>query len=173
MLGFTLEEIYTEGTKSLWTKLRWSATPTAEIAQITHTDPSLSYEDRAGRALLLLRGSVLGEGADPPSRDPEVVAAFFDSMRWAVDPRHSPPEPVTIQWDLIDTNRGSVHIDNGSTRCRERGRSERPDLTMTCRFQDVVDIATGREDPRRAIALRRVRPKGSLRLLWRTQKLFN
>jgi putative sterol carrier protein len=78
---------------------------------------------------------------------------------------------VTIQWDLSDAEPWFLRIDNGATAV-EQGRLEEPDLTFSCRFQDLVDIATGREDPRRAIARRRLRPKGSLRLLWRTQKLL-
>ena len=169
--GFGLEEIYTEGTRSLWTKLRTVGFTDAEIASITRTDPSLSYEEAARRALLLVRAGVLGEGTRPPALTPEVVAAFFDGMRFAIDHRHSPPRPVTIQWDLSDAEPWLLRIDNGSASV-EQGRAERPDLTMSCRFRDIVDIAAGREDPRRAIATRRLRPKGNLRLLWRTQRLF-
>jgi hypothetical protein len=169
--GFTLEEIYTEGTQSLWMKLRTAGFSDDEIARVTRTDPSLPFDVSAGRALLLLRANVLGAGDGPVSRDPEVVSAFFDGMRFAVDHRHSPRRPVTIQWDLSDAPPWVLHIDNGATRV-EQGSLPSPDLTFRCRFEDIVGVASGREDPRRAIALRKLRPKGSMRLLWRTQKLF-
>jgi hypothetical protein len=35
-----------------------------------------------------------------------------------------------------------------------------------------VDIVAGREDPRLVMLKGRLRPKGSVRLLWRMQKLF-
>jgi putative sterol carrier protein len=62
-------------------------------------------------------------------------------------------------------------IDNGSTRA-EKGRLESPDLVLRCSFENWVDVVAQRQNPRVAIATGKLRPKGSLRNLWRMQKLF-
>ena len=169
--GFTLEEIYTEGTRSLWTKLRTVGHSERDIASVTRSDPALPYEQRARRALMLLRADVLGERRGSPAPEPPVLEAFFEGMRFAVDETQCPPHRVTIQWDLVNAEPWFLRIDNGAT-CVERGRAASPDVIFRCRFEDLVDIATGREDPRRALLRRKLRPKGSLRALWQVQKLL-
>jgi putative sterol carrier protein len=47
-----------------------------------------------------------------------------------------------------------------------------PDLTFRSRFSDWVDLAAGRTDPWRALALGKVRPRGKLRMLLRARSLF-
>ena len=64
-----------------------------------------------------------------------------------------------------------MRVQNGD-RQAEPGRLEAPDLRFECRYEDWVDVASGREDPRRAMLTGKVRPKGSLRTLWRSRKLF-
>jgi hypothetical protein len=43
---------------------------------------------------------------------------------------------------------------------------------LRCGFEDWVDVVAQRQDPRIAIATGKLRPKGSLRNLWRMRKLF-
>jgi hypothetical protein len=43
---------------------------------------------------------------------------------------------------------------------------------LRSRFEDWVDVVAQRSDPRIAIATGKLRPKGSLRSLWRMRKLF-
>ena len=169
--GFTLEEIYTDGMRSLDTKLRTAGLPIEELPGPIPIPTDLSYEDRAKRGLALLQGNIIGEKNGPPSRDPEVVAMLFDSMRRSVDPRHAPPEPTTIQWDFADAPPWFLRIENGATSA-EQGRVEDPDLRFRCRLEDWVDITARREDPRAAIAKGKLRPSGSLKTLWRTRNLF-
>ena len=169
--GFTLEEIYAEGTQSVWTKLRTAGFTEEEIARSMRLRADLTPEERAARAITLLQANVLGEGIAPPSTDPEIMGLFFETMADAVDPRHSPERPVTIQWDFKDAEPWHLRIDNGSTSA-QAGRAPDPDLTFRCRFGDWVDVASGRADARRSLVTGRIRPKGSLKLLWRSQHLF-
>ena len=169
--GFTLEEIYAEGTQSILTKLRTAGFGDEELARTLRIDPGLTPEERAKRALTFLRAGFVGEKTGPPSTDPELVALLFDSVRLAVDPQHSPPRPLTIQWDFADAEPWLLHVDNGASSV-EQGRAESPDLTFRCRFEDWVDVASGREDPRLAVLRGRIRAKGSPRTLWQTRKLF-
>lgn len=169
--GFTLEEIYAEGTQSIWTKLRTAGFSDEEITSALRIEPGLTPEERAERALTFLRAGYVGEKTGPPSTDPELMKLFFDSVRLAVDPRQSPPHPVTVQWDFADAEPWFLRVDNGATSVHQ-GRLETPDVTFRCRFEDWVDVAAGREDPRLAVLRGRLRPKGSPRVLWRTRKLF-
>ena len=170
--GFTLEEIYAEGSQSLWTKLRTVGFSEEELTTSLRLPPDTTPEERARRALTLLEAGILGEKTGPPRRDPEIMRLFFDSLRLAVDPAAAPDgRPVTVQWDFADAEPWFLHIDNGATRA-EQGRAETPDLTFRCRFEDFVDVAAGREDPRLALLRGRIRPRGSVKMLWRSQKLF-
>jgi putative sterol carrier protein len=78
---------------------------------------------------------------------------------------------MAIQWDFKDADPWYVRIDNGSTEARQ-GRLEAPDVTLRCRFEDWVDITSGRQDPRLALLKGRLRPRGRIASLWRMQKVF-
>ena len=52
------------------------------------------------------------------------------------------------------------------------GQADHADLTFRCGFEDWIDLAAGRIEPWRALALRKIRPRGSLRMLARAPKLF-
>ena len=73
--------------------------------------------------------------------------------------------------DFKDAPPWHLRIDNGNSAAQE-GRVENPDLTLRSSFEDWVDIVSRRQDPRFAIARGKLRPRGSLRQLWRMQKLF-
>jgi putative sterol carrier protein len=45
-------------------------------------------------------------------------------------------------------------------------------VTLTCRFEDWIDITAGRTDPRVAMLKGKLRPKGNVRMLMRMSKLF-
>ncbi len=64
-----------------------------------------------------------------------------------------------------------MRVDNGSTSA-ESGRHDSPDVTLSCRFDDWVDVVAAREDPRKLMLKRKIRPKGSLRSLYRMSKVF-
>jgi putative sterol carrier protein len=64
-----------------------------------------------------------------------------------------------------------VRVDNGSTSA-EAGHHESPDVTLRCRFDDWVDVIAAREDPRRLMLKLKIRPRGSLRSMYRMSKVF-
>ena len=45
-------------------------------------------------------------------------------------------------------------------------------MTIECRYEDWADLLGGREHPLKLAALRRLRPKGDLRWLWRARRMF-
>jgi hypothetical protein len=168
--GFTLEQIYAFGMKSV--EMKWKATgyPLSEMPGVYPFDPEMPHEERAQRQIKLLRAGVLGEPNGRPQVDHEVESILFDvvarSARTDVVDR-----PVTIQWRFEDAEPWHVRIDNGSTSSGP-GIADDPDLTLRTSWADWVEISIRGQDPRKAILRRRLKPRGSLRQLARMQKIF-
>jgi hypothetical protein len=92
-------------------------------------------------------------------------------MRRGADPRQALAGTV-IQYEFDDFEPWHLRIDNGATAVA-RGRADDPALRLRfTSFDDFVDLGAGRVDPRRLMLRRRIRPRGSLRLLARLPKLF-
>jgi hypothetical protein len=45
-------------------------------------------------------------------------------------------------------------------------------VTLEMSWRDFIDLSIRRGDPRRAMLSRKLRPHGSLRTLWRMQRIF-
>lgn len=170
--GFTLEEIYTEGARSLESKMRMAGLPFETLPGPQVYPYDLPVEERATRALALLRNGFLGEKNGGAARDPEAMALLFDSVRRAVDPRTAPEGPMTLQWEFPDAEPWHLRLDNGSTAAAP-GRAPDADVELRVGFDDWVDVVAGRLDPKRAVATRRLRLKGSPRALWRARGVFS
>jgi ribonucleotide reductase beta subunit family protein with ferritin-like domain len=169
--GFTLEEIYTEGARSFESKLRMAGLPLESLPGPQVYPYDLPVEERATRALAMLRAGYLGEKNGGAARDPESMALLFDSVRRAVDPRSAPDVPMTLQWEFPDAEPWHLRLDNGSTAAAP-GRAPDPDVELRVGFDDWVDVIAGRLDPKKAVATRRLRLKGSPRALWRARGMF-
>ncbi len=170
--GFTLEEIYTEGARSFESKMRMAGLPLETLPGPQILPMDLPVEQRAERGLAMLRAGFLGEKNGGAARDPESMALLFDSVRRAVDPRTAPEGPMTLQWEFPDAEPWHLRLDNGST-AAGAGRVTDPDVELVVRFDDFVDVIAGRLDPKRALATRRLRLKGSPRALWRARGVFS
>jgi ribonucleotide reductase beta subunit family protein with ferritin-like domain len=169
--GFTLEEIYTEGARSFESKLRMAGLPLESLPGPQVYPYDLPVEERATRALAMLRAGYLGEKNGGAARDPESMALLFDSVRRAVDPRSAPEAPMTLQWEFPDAEPWHLRLDNGSTAAAP-GRAPDHDVELNIGFDDWVDVIAGRLDPKKAVATRRLRLKGSPRALWRARGIF-
>jgi alkyl sulfatase BDS1-like metallo-beta-lactamase superfamily hydrolase len=120
----------------------------------------------------MLEAGLIGEGgAGSPPRDPATMELLFDSLRRGIDHRHAPPDPVTLQWDFPDAEPWHLRLDNGSTTVSP-GFVADADVTYRVRYDDFVEVFSGRLDPRRALVTGRLRPRGSMRALWATRRLF-
>jgi ribonucleotide reductase beta subunit family protein with ferritin-like domain len=170
--GFTLEEIYTEGARSFESKLRMAGLPLESLPGPQVYPYDLPVEERATRALAMLRAGYLGERNGGAARDPESMALLFDSVRRAVDPRSAPDVPMTLQWEFPDAEPWHLRLNNGSTAAAP-GRAPDPDVELRVAFDDFVDVIAGRLDPKKAVATRRLRLKGSPRALWRARGVFS
>ena len=168
--GFSVEDLYEEGARASEARIR-------AIGLVPENIPAFPFpidippRERAERGLRLVEAGMIGEKRGPVSRDAEPVWILFDQMRRSADGRHA-PAGTTIRFDFGDFDSRTLHLDNGSTRL-EDGAASDPTLTLRFRsFDDFVDMTAGRVDPRALLLRRRLRPKGSLRLLTRLPKIF-
>jgi hypothetical protein len=168
--GFTLEEIYTEASRSLDAKLRAAGLPLESLPGPSIFPLELPHDERARYGLAMLQRGFLGPGNGAPPRDPDAMAMLFDAVARAVDHRTAPAGPFTVQWEFDDAEPWHLRVDNGSTAAAPGHVAA--DLEVRCAYGDWVDIIAGRLDPRRALATRRLRPRGSPRALWAGRSLF-
>ena len=62
-------------------------------------------------------------------------------------------------------------VSNGSTRSG-RGTIDNPTVRFQVAFDDWVDVVAGRTDPRKLMLRGRFRPRGDLRWLFQSRKMF-
>jgi hypothetical protein len=170
--GSTLEELYTQGLTSLQSKLRAAGLPPERLPGVVPLPSDIPAPEQAQRAIQLARAGVLGEKNGRPSSDPETMGLVFDAVALSVDRRRTPERPITIQWNFTDAPTWHMRVDNGSSSVAP-GAVDRPDLSFRCRWEDWIDVAMGREDPRRALLKGKLRLRGSLPLLWRARAMFD
>jgi ribonucleotide reductase beta subunit family protein with ferritin-like domain len=166
--GFTYDDLGEEGARSLEQKLRAIGLPLDTLTGFP-MDMTLSPRERAQNGRVMLEGNFIGPDR-PVARDPETLRVVFDAVGRSADARMV-PSGTTVQWDFADADPWYVALDNGSTRA-EQGRAPNPDVTLRMSLEDFGDIISGREDARRLMLRRRVRPRGNPRLLLRLPKVF-
>jgi hypothetical protein len=171
VFGFAVEDIFEEAERSFESKLRAAGLPLDSLPGPMPYPVELEPAERTARVIAMLQAGLLGEKNGPAARDPDTMALLFDSVRRAVDMRHAPGEPLTVQWDFTDATPWHLRIDNGSAAVAP-GRATEVDLAVRCAYDDWVDVIAGRADPRRLLATARLRPRGSPRTLWRARRLF-
>jgi 1,2-phenylacetyl-CoA epoxidase catalytic subunit len=168
--GFSLEDIYAFGMKSV--EMKWKATgyPLSEMPGVYPFDPEMPHRERAERQIKLLRAGVMGEPNGRPEVDPEIEGIVFDIIARSAR-TDAVDRPVTIQWRFEDAQPWHVRIDNGSTKS-EPGLASDADVTLRTDWGTWIDVAVRGQDARRAMLRRKLRPRGSLRQLARMQKIF-
>jgi hypothetical protein len=169
--GFTLEDIYAEAGRSFESKLRAAGLPPDRLPAPIPFPFDLEPPERARVGIAMLQAGLLGEPNGPPARDPATMELLFDSLRRGVDLRHAPARPLTLQWDFPDAEPWHMRIEGGSTAVAP-GFVDGADVTYRVRYEDFVDVFAGRTDPRRALLTGRLRPRGSVKALWATRRLF-
>jgi ribonucleotide reductase beta subunit family protein with ferritin-like domain len=167
--GFTIEELYVEGARAQDSRLRAIGLTEEHLARLPFP-VDRPFEERVERGLAMLRARYVGP-KDGAVRYEEPAAEYlFDGMARTARGEVL-PSGTTIQWSFPDGEPWQLIADNGATRV-ERGRAASPDLTLEARFEDLVDMTAGRVDPRRLLLTRRLRPKGSLKVLAKLPRVF-
>jgi 1,2-phenylacetyl-CoA epoxidase catalytic subunit len=170
--GFELEDIYAFGMRSVEAKWKAAGYPITEMPpDVFPFDLSQPPEERARRAITLLRAGVAGEPVENPDSSPETQALLFDVMARSAHTDAVNGRPITIQWRFEDAAPWYIRLDNGTSQAIQ---GEAPDATLTLEtsWRDWLEVSTYGGDPRRAMLRRKLRPHGSLRALWRLQRIF-
>ena len=169
--GFTLEQIYAFGMKSVEMKWKAAGYPLHEMPPgIYPFDPDMPHDERARRQITLLRAGVMGEPNGKPEVNAEVEEILFDLIARSAH-TDAVDRPVTIQWRFEDAEPYYLRIDNGSTRSAP-GLADKADVTLRTTWADWIDVSVRGQDARRAMLRRKIKPRGSLRQLARMPKIF-
>ena len=169
--GFTVEDLFEEGARAQEARLRAIGLPLDELVSFPFP-LDLPPRERAERGLRLLEAGMLGEpNGTPPRRDPEAIDILFDQMRIVADWRVVAPG-TTIQYAFDDFEPRYLRIAPRATEVVQ-GTAPAPDVTLRFRsFDDFIAVSAGHADPRLLMLRRRLRPKGSLRVLAKLPKVF-
>jgi putative sterol carrier protein/1,2-phenylacetyl-CoA epoxidase catalytic subunit len=161
--GFTIEEIYGFGMRSVEAKWRATGYPLDEMPpDIYPLDRSLPHEERAAGQVKLLKAGILGEPNGRPDSSPETQRLLFEIMGRSANPMQTNGKPMVFQFRFSDADQWHLVVDNGSTRA-EPGDAPDPDLTLETDWAQWIEISMRGENPLRALARRRLRPRGSVR----------
>jgi ribonucleotide reductase beta subunit family protein with ferritin-like domain len=171
--GYTFDRIGGEGALSLTTKLRSAGLDFESLPGPAILPPGLTPQELSTRGRRLAQAGIIGVREAPSARDPETLALLFDTMRRQVDPNHGLRRPTTFQWEFTDPDVPTWHlrVDNGSSTAAE-GEAPAPDLRLVLSYQDWADIVGERLSPVRAVATRRLRPRGNPLALRSLAKVF-
>jgi hypothetical protein len=170
-MGATIEEQHAAGNQAFEQKLRAAgvALETLPGPQLVPLD--LTPRERAEEALVLLRAGILGEKNGPASPEGDAQRIFFDAIARAADVREAPEGTLTVQWVFDDAAPWHVRVSPAQAVAAD-GVTESADVTVRGRFDDWVDVATGRTSPLRSLATRRLRLRGSPAALLRLGRVF-
>ena len=171
--GFTLEQIYGFGMRSIEAKWRATGYPLEEMPpEVYPVDRSLPHEERAKQQIKLLKAGILGEPNGRPSSDPEAQQLYFESMGRSAHTDAINGKPLTVQFVFSDADPWHLVVDNGSTRA-EPGHAKRPDVCFETDWKERLDISMQGKSPARSVLSRRLRPHGSPLALRRFRKVFS
>ncbi len=161
--GFTLEDIYAFGMRSVEAKWRAAGFPLEEMPPDLYPfDPLLPHEERARNQIVLLKAGVIGEPNGRPDSSPETQRVLFEIIGRSANTDGTNGRPWVFQWRFSDADPWHIVVENGSTRV-EPGNAPHPDMTIESSWQQWIEVSTRGQNPLRAIVRRRLRPRGSLR----------
>jgi hypothetical protein len=165
-------DIYAFGMRSVEAKWKAAGYPIDEMPPDVYPfDLSLPHEERAKRAIALMRAGVAGEPGTNPKFPPGPQKVALDVVARSAHTGAVNRSPVTIQWRFEDAEPWYLRIDNGASEAAP-GEAPDPDLTLETSWRDWIDMSIRGGDPRLAMLRRKLRPHGSLRTLWRMQRIF-
>jgi hypothetical protein len=169
---FTLEEIYAFGLRSFDTKIRRVGITPEEIPLLKRQNQSVSYEERARRAWVLINDGIMGDERREPVVSEEAFEILFDGMTLALDLDVARSLGGPIEWEFTDAQPWHIVVTNGHAEAKPGKAGEGAALRLESSSADWAKIAAGRVDPRWALLKRRLRVHGSLAAKAKLPKLF-
>jgi hypothetical protein len=168
---FTLEEIYAFGLRSFETKLRRLGIDRHEIRLLSRYDLSLSYEERARQAWVLIDAGIIGDDRQVPKLTPDAFEILFDGMTRALDLDVARALGGPIEWDFTDAEPWHLIVTDDHAEAKP-GRAGEPALRLETTSAEWAKIAVGRTDARWALLKRKLKVHGHLAAKARLPKLF-
>jgi hypothetical protein len=160
--GFTLEDIYAFGMRSVEAKWRATGFPLEEMPpDIYPFDYSLPHKERAQSQIVLLKAGVLGEPNGRPDSSADTQRVLFETMGRTANTGQLNGRPWVFQFHFSDADPWHVVIENGSARAVP-GDAPHPDLTFDTDWEQWIEVSMHGENPLRPLLRRRLRPHGSL-----------
>src|SRR5260370_26508203 len=160
VFGATYDEVGVEGLTSMTTKLRSAGLAIETLPGPPLLPPGLSPLEISRRGRALAKAGVIGVREGPTSRDPEVVAMLFDTIRRQVNPDHGLRQPATFQWEFTDPDipTWNLRVENGSSVVAQGG-APAPPPRLRLSWQDSGVILWHHPNPSPSLATLPPRPR--------------
>lgn len=172
-LGYSPQEIFAFGLRSIETKLRRAGIDPSEVralVKLGYIDPPL---EQADRLIDMIEGRVIGTDEEPRINEKAMDALFASVANLAASTRERHPRAAcAIQWIFDEAEPRYLELRPGETPQVATGRHTQPQLTLHCSAADWVRIAGGRLNQSRAVLTRRLRPSGDVRLLLQLPRIL-
>lgn len=169
--GFTLEEIYAFGLRSLEMKLLRVGIAPEELSLLSKEDRSQPYEERARRLWVLIEAGILGDDRRHPEPNEEALEILFQGMTYSMDLDVARSLGGPIQWEFSDAEPWHIVVVDGHAEAKP-GRVGDAALTLEVASGEWAKIAVNRSDPRLALLTRKLRVKGAWSAKTKLPKLF-
>jgi ribonucleotide reductase beta subunit family protein with ferritin-like domain len=160
--GFTLEDLGEAGAASIEQKLRAIGLPVDTLPRFP-MPMDLPPRERALRGQKMLQAGLIGPGDEGVHADDEALAIWFDQIARQADAT-AVRAGTTIAWEFTDAPPWTLTLD-GERATAAQAPARGADLTLRSTVADFADVTAGRADARRLMLQRRLRPRGSVRLL--------
>lgn len=173
MFGIEPIDLYAFALRSLTAKLKRIGVSPAEVPALVKLGADLPPEEQARRTMRLLGAGVLGSGAIPLRMDDETTALLFDGLERLANMRPGAATTLTgaIQWEFSDAAPWFLAPEAGRLQAHQ-GEAANPALTLRCTLADWARIAGDQLNPRWAVATRRLKLSGDMRLALRLPALL-
>ncbi|MGE5333390.1 MAG: ribonucleotide-diphosphate reductase subunit beta [Nitrososphaerota archaeon] len=170
VFGIEPLDLFAFALRSLTAKLRRIGIEPGEVPALVKLGADLPPEEQASRTVRLLHAGVLSSDI-PLAMDDEVTALLFDGLERLANMRPSAPLPGAIQWEFADASPWYLTPDGSQLKARQ-GQADNPVLVLRCTLADWARIAGKQLNPRWAVATRRLRMSGDLRVALRLPALL-
>jgi hypothetical protein len=166
--GFTPEEVFAFGIRSLETKLQRAGIASGEVLALVKLGYNDPPEEQAARTKALIEGRVIGTNEEPHVTEAGMDAIFTGVRNVAAwtQPKHRGLR-ATIQWVFDGAAPRYLTLAGDGAPRVSVGEAPQPTVTLRCSAADWFRIAGGRLGQQQAVLTRRLRIAGDWALALR------